>query len=215
MSRMDIGGYKHRGRMLRGWVEKAYSVEVQSPFDVKEDMEMTCLLNAYLCNGKEWTIDTSIQVPFNNESRYGIITNANIVKLDERIRDIEKQGGLLESYKSHLMQKSCKYAHDALAMMLCGGTCLPSPSSNGTFFRYNLFLYWVTYHFRVWKDVDTSKALLPCNDLVFEKAYLMGIIKKRVKSCLKNTIMLTSLARKVFGDNDFYRMYELLRFYEV
>lgn len=145
---------------------------------------------------------------------FSVLTNNNYRNLLDKLNACN--GSLYDAFL--LQGGGCsKYAHDNLVRLLSCGTGLPTMNNDCTFFRFNLLLYWLTYRLKApkWKDLDTSNFLLPCNDMVFENAYKLGVIKKRMQSKLSNAVQLTKIARKWFGDKDFFKMYELLKCYDA
>lgn len=149
------------------------------------------------------------------ESFYGALTYTNLHRLLVALSGIYTQlGGFGNAYIYHLSNKrsKVKYAHEVLSMMM--GTCsgFPTRTSNCTFYRSNLVFYYL-YKNRLF-DQDKSKMLLPCNDVVFARAKELGIISKDMKSNTKNVIELTNIARDWFGNEDFYKLYDLLMFYD-
>ena len=105
----------------------------------------------------------------------------------------------------------CRYVHNALSLMLGGGTGFPTIQSNGTFFRFNHLAYTLSHRLHLWNDLDNERMLLPCNDHIFQKAYECGIIRRPMKSTLRNTIELTKIARGMLG-NDFFLLYDYLNY---
>ena len=148
------------------------------------------------------------------ESFWGTLTYEHLFNLLSEIASILDGGNSIYEYYEHATKrKRCKYAHDALAMILGHNNGFPTRKSNCSFYRYNLLFYWLTYKLHIW-DVPTSKALLPCNDRIYENAYKLGITKYKKKNNLENAVELTAIAREWFGDEHFYKLYELLNFYE-
>lgn len=205
-----------------------------SAFDSLYDMEVVALIVAWLSNGvaNENIVTRNIveKVMNNQPSLFvrnidetlrdgiiedacvcGLMTTSHLCTLLEKIKAMKS---MQDEYLSHMerAKDKCKYSHDALAMMFSGGTGFPTRASSSTFYRFNLFFYWMAYKFRLWQ-VPTQQALLPCNDKILERAYNLGIVKTPVKSNIANTIALTKKARSYFGDNDFYKLYEILEFY--
>lgn len=109
----------------------------------------------------------------------------------------------------------CKYAHEGFARMFGHNTHFPNIDNRGTFYRYNLIFYWLVYKLKIWKGIDTSTILLPCNDIVFSNAKKFGVTKTRLKATLSGTIKLTRIAREIFGDDEFWKLYELLNYSEL
>lgn len=153
---------------------------------------------------------------FHDESLYGNVSEKNFRNLILLIKKVTTmQNGVKNTYQNYMEspRHKCKYGHDAMALMFGYNTHFPTTDCKGTFYRYNLLLYWFVYKFRIWDDVDKSKLLLPCNDFIFQRAKELGVTKKKMKSTLSNTIKLTREARWYYGENDFWKMYELLNFY--
>jgi hypothetical protein len=149
-------------------------------------------------------------------SMIGILTYSNLHNLLTKLYETYIMNEDLEhafyKYFQNYKRHKCKYAHDALSLIFSGNTGFQTIRNNGTFYRYNLLFYWLTYKLKIWKYA--SIGLLPCNDKIFENAYKYGVIPKRMKSTLTNTIKLTEIAKEMFGDNDFYKLYEFLNFYK-
>lgn len=127
-------------------------------------------------------------------------------------------GGLKFVYESYFSAKNKKirkdhsFGHNALADFFGDGIGMPTNENTGTFFRYNQFLYWITYKLNVWKGTDVNRILLPCNDFVLERAYDKGYIRKRMESKLQSAILLTDIAKEKYGDG-FMKLYEEITHY--
>lgn len=149
------------------------------------------------------------------ETFFGTLTYQHLDTLCMAIsRALRDYDNLYECYQAQWKEKKCKYAHQALAYAFGNGCGLPTRSSNCTFYRYNLLFYWLTYKLRLWDDANIQNALLPCNDRVLSAAYELNVLHNRAKSTLATIESLTDKARDWFGDSDFYKMFELLSFYE-
>lgn len=153
-----------------------------------------------------------------SQSFFRQTTHYHLARLLEKIRKIQlSQKPELQDTFEYLMSRpknKCTFIHDAFAEMFGGETMFPTRESNGTFYRFNLLYYWLTYKLKIWHlNPYKDAALLPCNDKIFTGAYELGVVSKRMTSNLKSTIALTEIAREWFGDKDFYKMYELLNFY--
>lgn len=152
-----------------------------------------------------------------NESFCENISDNNFVNLINTIKKVTLfQGGVRNAYEQYMSSSRhrCKYSHEAMSIIFGYGTHFPSISCKGTFFRYNLLLYWLSYKFGLWSDMDTKRVLLPCNDKIFANAKRFGVTDVKYKSTLSSTIKLTNIARDWFGDADFWKMYEFLNFYD-
>lgn len=209
-----------------------------STFGEKRDAEIVSVLSAWMDNGFKYenTIlenfvlaEMIYPLPYvlnyggkskwkdkGNASMIGILTYSNLnnllIKLYETYTTSDDLESAFYKYFSNYKRHKCKYAHDALSLIFCGNTGFPTIRNNGTFYRYNLLFYWLTYKLKIWKHSNIG--LLPCNDKIFENAYKYGVIPKRMKSTLTNTIKLTEVAKEMFGDDDFYKLYEYLNFYK-
>ena len=149
------------------------------------------------------------------ETFYGTLTYAQLDALCLSLsRIIKEWGSLCEAYQASYKEHKCKMPHEAFFYAIGGGCGFPKRSANCTFYRYNLLFYWLTYKMHIWEDVDISTALLPCNDKVLQSAYELGVVRNRMKANLSNVITLSDKARDWFGEDDFFKMYQLLNFYE-
>lgn len=101
-----------------------------------------------------------------------------------------------------------RYACYALAQILGGGTGYPTRNYNGTFYRYNLILYWLAYKLNVWTNIEPKAALLPCNQRVIEWAQKNGVLKCKAKMSLERVRDITLYAIQRYGQKDFYKLYE-------
>ncbi len=156
--------------------------------------------------------DSTYLIDTSNKCFYGNLTYNNLSSLLEKVNSIDIRDCFKERMGNYKLYK-CKYPHDGLASCFGDNVGFPTKESGGTFYRYNLLFYWLTYKFRIWDDVDYNKGIIPCNDSIFEKAYMLGVTRKRMRSSLKNAIELTNIAHSWFGDDDFYKMFELLNSY--
>ena len=197
------------------------------------DYEISSIIISWLSNG--WEIENHIQnnlllnvmkpsptqyvlnFDFNKEeinplrSMVKTLTYGNFENLIVRTRDLlVTYGSIKKAYLKHQVKRNKnKYVHETFATMLGGDTGFQTKTPNCTFYRYNLLFYLLAYKHKIW-DVDTSNALLPCNDQTFACALKKGIIKKKMKSTLDNTIILTEIAKKKYGD-DFYKLLNDIR----
>lgn len=209
-----------------------------STFTEKRNAEVVAVLGAWMDNGFKhedvvfenfvlsemiWTLPYVLNYGKDGKwkekgsaSMIGILTYLNLHNLLTKLYETYIMNEDLEhafyKYFQNYKRHKCKYAHDALSLIFSGNTGFPTIRNNGTFYRYNLLFYWLTYKLKIWKYA--SIGLLPCNDKIFENAYKYGVIPKRMKSTLTNTIKLTEIAKEMFGDNDFYKLYEFLNFYK-
>lgn len=209
-----------------------------STFDTLYDIEIVATLSAWVSNdvrGENYTIQSFVSDVMENKPTdyistyvqhnsckqlydscfFRVLTDSNLHNLLNKFYKIWCcWGGLQNVFETNVMQVS--FAHEALAMCLSGNTGFPTARSNGTNYRFNLLLYWLAYKLEVWYDpwAFLDSALLPCSDEIFARAYMLGVVDKPMKSTLQNTILLTNKARDWFGDRDFYKMYELLKFYK-
>lgn len=154
----------------------------------------------------------------NNKCFFYTLTNHNLNELLQRIQiEILAHGSLKTAYiKNGLTTRKFKhkYAHETLASMFGGDTGFQTRLAHCAFYRYNLLFYWLTRKLKIWNDVDTSNALIPCNDFVFRSALKHGIIKKPMKSTLSNAIELTQIAKDIYGNDNHYELYEKLISYD-
>ena len=144
------------------------------------------------------------------------LTYGNLAALMARLHDIiVKCGCIRRAVMESAMRKKnrCTYAHEALCMDFSGGTGLPSRVTNGSFYRYYLFIYWMVYKLGIWESAP-CQVLLPCDDQTFIRAYDLGLTKKYDASTLRNAVMLTKKACKIFGDDKFYKLYEVLNLHK-
>lgn len=150
-------------------------------------------------------------------SFYRVFTHEHLHILIVKAREIWfKKGGLYNLFMSYMKAEKnrCKYPHEALAKILGGGTCFPTRKTSGTFYRYNLLLYWLCYNLKIW-DIAPYKPLLPCNDALFARAYSLGIINTQMESSLHSAVKLTEKAVCMFGEENYMKMYELLKYAEI
>lgn len=146
-------------------------------------------------------------------SFFRFLTYEHLHNLIYKLKEIEShKNGFMGFYKDNISQqkKTDKYAHDTLARIFGQNTGFQSQKSNGTFFRFNLLLYWLTYKLKVWDIGISNNALIPCNDKIFAKATDMGFFKHLPRTTLENAIYLTDIARRNYGDDEFYKLYEIL-----
>lgn len=181
----------------------------------KYDFPFACTYINNIIQSNSSSIANNIN-PLNNSNMcfYGNLTYNNLNTLISKFNTIDIRDCYKERMGNYKLYR-CKFPHEGLASCFGGDVGFPTKESGGTFFRYNLLFYWLTYKFKIWDDVDYKKGLIPCNDYIFEKAYKMGITKKKMKSSLKNTIELTRIAHSWFGSDDFYKMFELLQCFKI
>ena len=210
-------------------------LQLVSTFKESYDKEIVAIISSWLYNGysiEEYTIERTIEmmmpspvtfvlkpnkdvVSADNGCFCGMMSNMNFINLIGKIRDClllhESLQVCFNSYMNNYKRHKCKYVHDALAMMFSGGTGLPTKASKSSFFRYN-YLYYLLYKLNIWANMDISKALIPCNDMIIQRAYQYGIVDESRKSDLGGAIALTNKAKAMFGEKDFYILYEFLNF---
>lgn len=196
----------------------------------KCDLEIIAIFLAWLSNGWEHEMYVAKKLLFDTmhlsptkyileyEQKDTILKNHSFTNtltigdLDNLLMTLKKilitHGNIKSAYMAAQKSNKKKYSHDIFSLLLSKNTGFQTSKSKSTFFRYNLLFYWL-WKYKIWDDIDMSKALIPCNDLIFENAYLQGIIKKRMKSNLKNAIILTEIAKKQY-DGNFYTLYEKL-----
>ena len=206
-----------------------------SSFHASYDKEIVAVIASWLyngCLGEDFVLEMTIEMLKPNPITYvmnptyqwesdngsfcGMMSNANFVNLLKNIRDANLvNGGMQQSFSSYMYTKrhKCKYVHDAFAYMFSGNTGFPTKSSKSTFFRYN-YLYYLLYDLNIWdrNTIDFEKALLPCNDVIMQKAYQFGLTKRLLRSDLRGTIELSNISKQMFGIKDFYILYEFLNF---
>ena len=204
-----------------------------SSFSEKKDIEIVSIFSAWMMHGwKEeeseifdFVRNTFLPTPtsyiteyphssFYKSSNFSLFKILTLPYLDnflKRLHDVILKYGDLESAFFCAQKKRDVFAHETLARLFCGNTGFQSKHTNGTFYRYNLFLYWMTYKLKIW-HLLIKNALLPCDDFVFQKAYELGITNKVLKSNLPQTIALTEKAKKMFGEQNFYKLYEIIKY---
>lgn len=226
---------------IRDWVENAdvktldTRQGVVSAFPSTCDKEIVAIMASWLYNGhasEEYTLESIVDgmkptpinyvlthsngLPYDDGCFCGVLSNAHHANLINKIHDgiLYHKDGLHGCFINYMQGKrhKCKYAHDAFALMLSGNTGFPTRLSRGTFFRFN-YLYYILYKLNIWSDdIAMSKALLPCNDHVMQRALECGVIDKPMRSDLHGTILITKKAREMFGEKDFYILWEFLNF---
>lgn len=193
------------------------------------DMEVSAVICGWLSNGSPLDACAMKDVLYNvmdgkpylyvssgtfggdNRVMHGMLTERHFRTLMAKMHDCYDAFGTLGTAIRESLGKSRRmYVHTAIATILGGGTMLPTPAAMETFYRYNLMCYWLCHCSSVWGDIPLERAVLPCNDRIFRRAFDLGIVSHRMKSSLDNAVMLTKKARGVFGDAGFYKMYELL-----
>lgn len=149
----------------------------------------------------------------------GIMTLGNFHALMDKVWDAISFHGTVFYKFSDIMDNvkkyGCKYVHEALSIMFSGDTGFPTHCSTSPFYRLNLLYYTLAYNMNVWDRRYGDRFVLPMNDCIADKAYHTGITDERLKSTLTSAVTLTEKARKWFGCDDFYKMYELLAFSEL
>lgn len=147
-----------------------------------------------------------------HSSLHGLLTWGNLDALERRYTDVTDTWGSIKAAYTELMKaKECAYPHVALATLLGGGTGFPTTEANSTFYRYNLMFYWLTQRVGAWTDVNTDKALLPCDNRIVQTAQRLRLLgKTRQETTIAQAIELTDMARVVLGNTHFYRLYEYL-----
>ena len=213
---------------------KDFRKSLVTKFPAKTDQEIAAIIVSWMNNGissEEYTIRKTLDdmtpsptafvlkphdddLPYDNGCFCGVLSNANFVNLIRKIQECHiYDGGIKESFtkKLYTRRNKCRYAHEALSDMLSGNTGFPTRTSIGTFFRLN-YLYYLLYRLGIWQDMDLCHALLPCNDTTMQMAYKHGITRKKLNSDLFSTKQLTNVAKEMFGEKDFYLLYEFLNF---
>lgn len=206
-------------------------------FSDDRDMEIAAILCAWLSNGFSSETQAMFRLIYTvmegNPYRYisekhfnaigsngdyvvcGMLTSKHMKALMNKIYECYDCMGSIHEAVSIVFEErkkyEVKYGHEALAMILGGGTMFPTKKSNETFYRYNLISYLLSKSVPAWDLSISSHFLLPCNDEIFKKAHDVGIVSHRMKTSLSNTISLTKKAKKIFGEEHFNMMYELLK----
>lgn len=221
-------------------MSRNHAIQLISSFNDKRDVEVAAIVCAWLSNGhptetqamrnvlygkmkgKPYEYVFNVDNEIEHECNHiicGMLTSSHFNRLVTKIRKCYES---MDSVKSALIEKmsesnayGIKYGHEALAMLFGGGTMLPTVSSVETFYRYNLMAYWLNYIYHIWDFPTWKHFLLPCNDMTFKMAHKTGIVSHRMKTSLANTISLTKKAKKVFGEKEYYKMYELLNWSAV
>lgn len=192
-----------------------------------KDFEIVATICAWMANGwknecetiQNYILKTMLPTPSefidNYEFRethgsfFRLLTNEQLNMLLNKLKLIYKHHGSLEQcFIDTLAKKKTKYNYEIFAKMLAHNTGFQSALSNCSFYRFNLLYYWLTYKFGVWQMQRHEKALLPCNDLIFKKAHEKGITKVLLKTNLPNTKILTQKAKEIYGEINFFKMYE-------
>ena len=213
-----------------------------STFVDKEDAEIVAILSAWLSNGmqgEEYALHTIVDeimqgkpseyvknyAPYmnfgdvaGNQCFFRIFSYGNMDALIQAIKRVKQKYGSFQKAVELVLSKKkrFKYIHEAFAFLIGGNnTMFPTRKSNGTFYRYNLLYYLLAYKLRIWESFKfDDKALLPCNDKVFENALKKNITKRKWKSTLINVEALTSTAKSMFGDStdEYFKLYDILFF---
>lgn len=211
-----------------------------SSFHDKSDAEIVAVLTAWLTNGlqgEDYALHTIVDeimqgkpseyvdnyLPFMNfgdvaakQCFFRMFTYENLHNLIQSIKNARsKYGSLQGAFESVMSRKKnkCKSVHDAFAIMFSGNTMFPTRESNCTFYRYNLLYYLLAYKLNIWDDDKYNCfAKLPCNDDIFDKAFEFGVITKKRQSTLVNVLYLTDIAKELYGDKDFFILYDVLNY---
>lgn len=222
-------------------VKKAYEVNSDdekslfiSSFSDKQDAFIVAVICAWVSNGIYPDCECYMAKHIVNEIMQGKPTQyiQNYKYLDnigEKIRQeknfsiyniltLKNFDNLCLSLKSprQAPRRKLKFAHEIFCGIFEKGCGFPTIQSNGTFYRYNLLLYWLTYkfHLQEYKFKPTTKFIIPCNDIILENAYKLGIFRKRMRQSTRSALKLTQIAKEWFGE-DYYKMFELLQFYDA
>lgn len=205
-----------------------------SSFSDSRDAEIAAVLVAWLSNGtpdEECFIKTfmlnTIRAPrdfvvrykesksyanYGNKPFFGLLTYANLHALFLRLSNlIEEHGDLRTAFIQRSAKMRYKYAHEVFADMFGEDCGLASRKSNGTFYRYNLLAYYLSYRPCVWGKGIIKNALIPCDNRVMERARSNGVTRRRLHSNVLTPIMLTKIAKEKYGEDDFYKLYEALK----
>lgn len=145
---------------------------------------------------------------------FGLLSPYNLSALVECLRRCYAKHNTLETafrcVLGNTRKNRIRYAHEGLcALLSTPHSGFPSRASNCTFYRYNLFLYWMTHVFKLWNATSGVIQLLPCSDAVFTNARARGIIRKTAKTSLLNATTFTNLAIEKYGD-DYFQLYDLV-----
>lgn len=207
-----------------------------SSFDSDDDKFVVCVICAWLSNGydnetymarhivddimqgkpseyvrKYSCLDNIVKTSDKNASFFCLLTYKNFDNLCLSLRRIFECGGI--SFVQDTLNKKRRrrmYAHNLLIGMFGDGVGFPTSKSNGTFYRLNLLLYWLTYKTHI-IHCSPTLLLLPCNDRVLERACEMRVVvNKKLRHNLKNAEHLTNVARSMFAGDEFYKLYEFL-----
>lgn len=205
-----------------------------SSFQDKYSQEVVAILVAWLSNGlasedyfAETFVRNTMRIPREFLAKYketnayaqcgdktfwGLLTYAHLHALLVRIIEIkERYGSLRRAFEVCVAQGKYKYAHEVF-MDIFGEECgFPTKKGNGTFYRYNLLAYFLTYNPCVWDKDVIKNALIPCDNNIIANANKMRITRRRLQANILAPIRLTKVAKERFGEEDFYKMYELLK----
>lgn len=203
-----------------------------STFKDKKDFEIVATICAWMANGwaneefvaQRYITKTMLPTPseyilsYNQRvqeidaytSFFRVLTNMNLIYLNSRLKSVYEYYGSLEKcfYGTLAHHRKSKYNYEIFADILSGCTGFQTDSSNCSFYRYNLLYYWLTYKHKIWNVYRHEKALLPCNDKIFRNAYKKGITRVLLKTNLPNTKILTKKAKEMYGNYEFFKMYE-------
>lgn len=203
-----------------------------SCFTKIEDIEIICVIASWLSNGIAYEdyvffkliLRTMKSEPYqfvlnykreylskNASSFFNFLTYRHLNNLIVKLKEIEyEEGGLYRRVVKESHNSKNKYAHDCLANIFDCDTGFQSNNSFGTFYRFNLLLYWLTHVIGAWdKSKIAVQCLLPCNDNILHKAKKEGLFRRTPRTTLESTIELTNIAIKKYGD-DFYKLYDIL-----
>ena len=126
-----------------------------------------------------------------------LLTFNNLKTLLNKLRKCYNNKKDLETYYLSIV-KDGKYAHITLSEIFGTGTGFPTKQSRCCFYTYYLLIYWMQNS--VWQKLPQDTILLPCSDVLLNKAYEKRIIKKDKTPTLKNAIKLTNLAKEKYDD---------------
>ena len=198
-------------------------------FAHNSDIEIAAVICAWFCNcvdddrEAEYVINKTLRFTMGNEPTsyvvnerwkdntenvyFRILTNDSFIALMKSLKEIYTSTTL----SVLLTRKKNTHTYTMLAELLGGNTGLPTRQSKCSYYSYNLITYWLTYKAHVWNRSISRKALLPVTQTVWQRAIKLGFTKKREIS-FDNIRSLTSKSKELFGDDDYYKMYELLKY---
>lgn len=199
----------------------------------KQDLEIMCILASWLSNGYEYEDYMMAKLikcemgekpydfvlDYEYDLRYasngfmcfsGVMTHHNLHELLLSLNDIYSVYDSLETATKSVRRKS-KYLYlDILSLFDNYDTGFAGIKSNGSHYRVNYLVYLLYYVFRIWDDIDSDRCILPCNDKVMRNASNLGIIKNYKSANINRAITITNVAKDMFKEDSFFRMYELL-----